>query len=148
MFLLFLPEKTDQKKILLTPFSKRAMPMFFVFSKPFLFSGLTLICLFIWGLFFYVVWQNGPVFPTPLIERWYFPHSIFLPILVLINLTCMGVFLLGSLFCTIDLYVYFYANTILFWLLYLYNSVLIFLKIADTVLGLLYLNTIIRIILL
>ena len=64
----------------------------------------------------------------------------------LIDLRCMGLFL-GSLFCSIDPYVCFYANTMLFWLLKLCSIVwsgrvmplalFFFLRIALAILGLL-----------
>ena len=46
-----------------------------------------------------------------LLKRLSFLHCIFLPPLLKIN--CMGLFLF-SLFCSLDLYVCFYANTMLF----------------------------------
>ena len=49
------------------------------------------------------------------LKRLFFLHFIFLPPMSKIDYRCVGLFL-GSLLCSIDLYVYFCANTMLFWL--------------------------------
>ena len=60
---------------------------------------------------------GSPALPTPLAEETVlFSHCTRLPLLSKINCKCVGLFL-GSLFCSIDPYVCFYANNMLFWLL-------------------------------
>lgn len=53
---------------------------------------------------------DWPTFPTPLLKKWSFLHCIFLPPLPKINWLLMHGFISGLLFCSIDPYVYSYAN--------------------------------------
>ena len=76
------------------------------------------------GLFLYVVWDNVlnslfymclSSFPSTTV----FSLCIFLPPMSgWINCRCVGLFL-GAVFCFTDLHIWFCANTMLLWLLYL-----------------------------
>ena len=101
--------------------SRSLLPMFSY--RSFMVSGLTFKSLIHFELIFvYSISQWSSVIllhmavqlsQHNLLQRLSCPHCIFLSLLPQIDRICLGVFL-GSLFCSIDLCVCFYANTILF----------------------------------
>ena len=79
------------------------------------------------SLFLYMLWEGSlvsffacvcPIFQTPLMEEIVLPSCIFLPHLSNTHLWYRCGFVLGSLFCSIDLCVCFWASARLFWLLW------------------------------
>ena len=117
-------------KILLWFMSKSVLPMFS--SRSFMVSCLTFRYLvyfefiFVYGVRKYsncIILHAAVQFSQHhLLKRLSFPHCIFLQNILavfchrLIGHKCMGL-LVGSLFCSIDLCVWFCASNILFWLL-------------------------------
>ena len=109
------------------PMSRSLLPMFS--SKSFMVSGLSfkslihfeLILLYKIGVQFHYFAHGCPVFTTASIEETvFFPYSWLLCLKYMKHI-CMSLFL-GSLFCSIDLCVCFYVNSILFWLIMIFQN--------------------------
>ena len=109
------------------PMSKSSLPMFS--SKSFMASGVSfkplihfeLILLYRMGVQFHYFVHGGPLFTTASIEETVlFPYSWLLCHKYMEHI-CMSLFL-GSLFCSVDLCVCFYANSILFWLIIIFQN--------------------------